>query len=91
MKVGTFSYRDKCQRHICAGILYRCSLLKLKRSSEQTPPPPTGAALPPLEVLLERFQVRVHLEKGAKVRDGDAALLVCHGSFRRSQSSTERE
>jgi len=46
--------------------------------------------LPPLEVLLVRFETGIHLEQAAEVRNCNTILSVCHGFSRRNQSSTDR-
>lgn len=38
-----------------------------------------GYSLPPLEVLLVRFEIGIHLEKGAECRNCNMILRVCHG------------
>ena len=46
--------------------------------------------LPPLEVLLVRFEQGIHLEKAVELRNRNIILWLCHGSLRRNQSSTDR-
>lgn len=46
--------------------------------------------LPPLEVLLVCFEIGIHLEKAAELRNCNIILRVCHGFSRQNQSSTDR-
>lgn len=52
--------------------------------------PPFTPCLPPLEVLLVRFEMGIHLEKAAELGNCNIILSVCHGFSRRNQSSTDR-